>query len=411
MEWPEPTLRVLEAIAHRESAHELLSVRALIDATGLEPMEVADEVERLVREGLISGKFTKTLSGGDPSPWFLAGPLITQRGRAALRGRTSASAVAQPARAVVTDDANRGNVFVVHGRNLEAKDAMFAFLTSLGLHPIEFDEARRATGDPTPYIGEILDAAFRMAVAAVILFTPDDEARLRSRHVEPAFSEEGLLHPQSRQNVIYEAGMAMASHRRHTVFVVMGAPRLPSDIDGRHYVQMNGSSVAREALRDRLRDAGCAVDESSTAWEHAGDFDIAGLADVGPRPPSDENDTRILLSLLEDELAGNELVLMSASESVRQYGSPEQLGLSRNVYDNYGLDLGRAVPPDQHRLVQSAYRSSFPPAKLLELRGIMNQATGQPMPPYYLSKPDVCRKAQMEVTAALSAVRQLLASQ
>jgi predicted nucleotide-binding protein len=407
-DWAPETLQVLAAVADRESAHNLVSISALIEATGLEPMRVADEVERLMREGLISGRFQKTLSGGDPSPWFIVGPLITSVGQLALKQGEPSPPAKRPSSEHGTD--RRTNVFVVYGRDVRAKDAMFSFLQALGLHPIEFDEARGATGSPTPYIGEILEAGFRMAVAAVVLFTPDDEARLRTEFVDPGGADDGLLRSQARQNVVYEAGMAMATHAGGTVLVVMGAPRLPSDIDGRHYVQMNGSLAARRALRDRLRDAGCAIDKSRSDWESAGDFNLTGLGVISPSASGGADDTRIVLTLLEDELAGNELVLLAAAESIQRYTSPDHLGLSRTVYDTYGLDLGRAIPTTQHRLIQSAYRSAFPPAKLLELRGITNQATLQPMPAYYLSAPEVCRKAQMEVTAALSAVRQLLAS-
>ena len=54
-------------------------------------------------------------------------------------------------------------VFVVHGRNDQARDALFAFLRSIGLEPLEWNKAVQATGKPNPYIGEILDAAFSRA--------------------------------------------------------------------------------------------------------------------------------------------------------------------------------------------------------------------------------------------------------
>ena len=60
-----------------------------------------------------------------------------------------------------------------------ARDALFDFLRAVGLHPLEWSEAVGATGSASPYIGEILDAAFSVAQAVVVLLTPDDEARLR----------------------------------------------------------------------------------------------------------------------------------------------------------------------------------------------------------------------------------------
>ena len=56
--------------------------------------------------------------------------------------------------------ANPDRVFVVHGRNQAAADSMFAFLRSLGLKPIEWDQAVAMTGKGSPYVGEVLDVAF-----------------------------------------------------------------------------------------------------------------------------------------------------------------------------------------------------------------------------------------------------------
>ena len=84
-------------------------------------------------------------------------------------------------------------VFVVHGRNAAARDALFQFLRAIGLHPLEWTEAVRSTGKGSPYIGDILDAAFSRAHAIVVLFTPDDEARLRQEFqgtIEPPHETE-----------------------------------------------------------------------------------------------------------------------------------------------------------------------------------------------------------------------------
>ena len=48
---------------------------------------------------------------------------------------------------------NPHKVFVVHGRNLKARDAMFNFLGAIGLDPIEWSEATNATDKASPYIG------------------------------------------------------------------------------------------------------------------------------------------------------------------------------------------------------------------------------------------------------------------
>ncbi len=70
-------------------------------------------------------------------------------------------------------------VFVVHGRNLPVRNSMFEFLRAIGLDPLEWSEAVHATRKTLPYVGEVLDAAFAMAQAVVVVMTPDDFAWLR----------------------------------------------------------------------------------------------------------------------------------------------------------------------------------------------------------------------------------------
>ncbi len=45
---------------------------------------------------------------------------------------------------------DKRKVWVVHGRNLKARDAMFAFLRAIGLKPMEWGEALALTGKGTP---------------------------------------------------------------------------------------------------------------------------------------------------------------------------------------------------------------------------------------------------------------------
>ena len=170
-------------------------------------------------------------------------------------------------------DARR--VFVVHGRDRANRDAMFAFLRSINLSPIEWSEARRATGRPMPYIGDILDKAFSMARAVVVLLTPDDEARLRQifqSQSEPAHETE--LTGQARPNVLFEAGMAMGRSPERTILVEYGKLRPFTDVAGLHVVRFDGESTTRQELSQRLQDAGCEVDLEGSDWHTAGEFRV-----------------------------------------------------------------------------------------------------------------------------------------
>ena len=173
------------------------------------------------------------------------------------------------------------DVFVVHGRHLAARDALFEFLRAIGLHPMEWAEAVQLTNKPTPYISEILDAAFAQAHAIVVLFTPDDEARLRRDLVvpnDPAY--ETSLAGQARPNVLFEAGIAMGRDENRTILVELGTLRPFSDIAGRHVLRLDGSSMRRQELAQRLKAAGCPVRLDGTDWHTAGDFDSANSIDA-----------------------------------------------------------------------------------------------------------------------------------
>jgi predicted nucleotide-binding protein len=170
------------------------------------------------------------------------------------------------------------NVFVVHGRNLDARNSLFRFLRSIGLRPLEWSQAVTATGKASPFIGEILDSAFSNAQAVVVLFTPDDEAHLRDQFRganEPAYETE--LTGQARPNVLFEAGMAMGRNPDRTIIVELGTLRPFSDIAGRHTVRLSNESVARQELAQRLDTAGCPIDLSGRDWHTEGDFEAGNL--------------------------------------------------------------------------------------------------------------------------------------
>ncbi len=167
-------------------------------------------------------------------------------------------------------------VMVVHGRNEAARDAIFEFLRSLDLLPIEWNQARAATGRPNPYIGGIADAAFKAAQAVVVLLTPDDEAQLRTQFRGPSDpAHEVTLTPQPRANVLFEAGMAMAWNENRTVLVELGHGRPFSDVAGRHLLRLDDTTQRRQELALRLSSAGLAVNMTGVDWHTAGEFEAS----------------------------------------------------------------------------------------------------------------------------------------
>ncbi len=101
-------------------------------------------------------------------------------------------------------------VFVVHGRNKAARGAMFAFLRSIGLVPIEWSQAIAMTRRASPYIGEVLDVALEAAQAVVVLMTPDEIASLQAQYADDD-DPETTPGGQARPNVFFEAGLALGT--------------------------------------------------------------------------------------------------------------------------------------------------------------------------------------------------------
>lgn len=179
------------------------------------------------------------------------------------------------------DEKKLKTVFVVHGRNIEAKKAMYQFLKSIGLNPINLTEAmlqsEKSEGENvTPYIGEQIDIAFSLAQAVIVLMTPDDIGCLR----KPFRKSDDQIHdlkstPQARLNVIFEAGYAMGGQfrRNRTIIVELGRLRQLSDWAGLFIVKLNNSKETRQDLIARLKKSGCTVDDSDGSWQTAGDFE------------------------------------------------------------------------------------------------------------------------------------------
>lgn len=181
------------------------------------------------------------------------------------------------------------SVFLVHGQNKKAAQAMEAFLRAVGLSPIDFD-ALSANMGGSPFIGDVVRKGMEDAQAVVVLFTPDEYAALRNSLRRPDQKGEEIQRWQARPNVIFEAGMALGQDPRRTILVTLGSDvSLFSDVQGRHLVRFTtGTAAERKRLLDRLRGAQCLVSEAGTSWLESGDFANCDGAEEVPHDPFDE---------------------------------------------------------------------------------------------------------------------------
>ena len=250
-------------------------------------------------------------------------------------------------------------VFVVHGRDERLREGMFTFLRALGLDPIEWTEAIKLTGKASPHISEILNSAFKHAQAVIVLLTPDDEARLRSDLVRPDEStEERTLTGQARPNVLFEAGMAFASHENRTVLVEIGRVRPFSDVAGRHAVKMDNSFEKRQELAIKLETAGCHVNRDGTDWHKAGDLTPPGQNSAsvtasrsasGITEPQGRSDPRST-SALESPRGYNEIERVLLADLISEMEDTLNAARMPRIADTYRRPSSEAWRNSRNRL-------------------------------------------------------------
>jgi predicted nucleotide-binding protein len=176
-------------------------------------------------------------------------------------------------------------VFVIHGRNSRIREDLFSFIRAMDLNPLEWPEAVALTGKASPYVGEVLDAAFREVQAVIVLLTPDDDVRLsKSLWAQGESADETKYSLQARPNVLFEAGMSMGRDPDHTLLIQVGKVKKFSDVGGRHILHLTNDAGARQAVVARLHRAGCPVSMAKADWLKAGHFDITPVKAPSKKP-------------------------------------------------------------------------------------------------------------------------------
>ena len=140
-------------------------------------------------------------------------------------------------------------VFVIHGRDEEAKQTVARFLAELDLEPVILQE-QPSKGNT---IIEKFEEHAQSAAFAVALCTPDDVGALAS--------EQDNLRPRMRQNVVFELGyFAGAIGRNRVCALLKGKVDRPSDYDGVVYIPMDNNEGWKLPLARELKAAGFDID-------------------------------------------------------------------------------------------------------------------------------------------------------
>ena len=153
------------------------------------------------------------------------------------------------------------SIFIVHGRNTAARDELAKFLRHLDAKPISWTEAADLTQKASPTTMDIINAGMANAQAIVVLFTPDDQAKLKPGFIhDHDGTHEREVTGQARQNVILEAGMALGIAPERTILVRLGQTRSISDIEGVNWINLGDTWDHRNRLRVALSHANVTIE-------------------------------------------------------------------------------------------------------------------------------------------------------
>lgn len=163
------------------------------------------------------------------------------------------------------------NVFVVYGRDEQARQAVFGLLRRLDLRPLEWEPLVREGGQgAAPFLGQVVADAPSQAQAAVVVLTPDDVVMLHPQ-LRSASEDRFELYPalQPRPNVLIELGIVLAVYPKNTIILEFGQLRPIADLGGRNLIRFHEGISVAETVRKvagRLEEAGCRVDDSGADW-------------------------------------------------------------------------------------------------------------------------------------------------
>jgi hypothetical protein len=178
------------------------------------------------------------------------------------------------------------DVFVIHGRDEQLRERFFEFLRAVDLRPLEWETIVAATGQTTPSLLTVIRTALTRAQAIVALLSPDDTVQLHPslREVREAGTEMVPM-MQPRPNVLIELGMALIGCPERTIVVEIGQLRPVADLGGLNVIHLGGGEAALGKLVQRLRLAGCQVDDSGNDWRGMRRFaDMAAHDRASVRP-------------------------------------------------------------------------------------------------------------------------------
>lgn len=138
-------------------------------------------------------------------------------------------------------------IFIVHGHDGEAREAVARFISTIGFTPVILHEQANRGRTIIEKVEANSDVGF-----AVVLLTPDDEGKAKN-------ADE--LEPRARQNVLLELGYFIGRlGREHVCALKRGTVEIPSDFAGVVWETMDTENGWKQALGRELEAAGYDID-------------------------------------------------------------------------------------------------------------------------------------------------------
>jgi hypothetical protein len=158
-------------------------------------------------------------------------------------------------------------VLLLQAGDPRLRDALRAFIHSVGLSPVELEHGLGGEVEARPAL-DLLRGTMESASAIVVALHPGQS-------------------DSPRQNIFFEMGMAMGIAPEKTLLVSTGRAPVPSDLAGWHVVELDNSPVSRNQLLRSLETLGCPVISNRLDWMDpslSGDFAWQPLGSAGARP-------------------------------------------------------------------------------------------------------------------------------
>lgn len=143
---------------------------------------------------------------------------------------------------------DKSKVFIVHGHDDAAKEAVARFVEKIGFEAIILHEQASSGKTIIEKIEEYTNVGF-----GIVLYTPCDLGASKA--------EKDQLRPRARQNVVFEHGYLIGKIGRENVCaLVKGDIEKPTDISGVVYIPMDEGDGWKLAIAKEMRDRGYKVD-------------------------------------------------------------------------------------------------------------------------------------------------------